>query len=563
MSHSLPLITTIAFAFALAVIFGFIALKLKLPTLVGYLMAGIVIGPFTPGIFADVHIAQELAEIGIMLLMFGVGLHFSLNELLKVRSIAIPGALVQILVATLLGGALSLMWGWSYANALIFGLSLSVASTVVLLRALEERGALESINGHIAVGWLLVEDLAMIVVLVLLPPFSFWLRGSAVEVDNALPFGMILAITLAKVVAFIVLMLLVGKRIFPKILWHIASTGSRELFTLCIIAAAISIAYIASKSFGVSFALGAFFAGIILRESSFSHRAAEESLPLRDIFSVLFFVSVGMLFNPMVLVHEPLKILAIVCIIIIGKSIIAFALVLLFRYPLYTALVVSASLAQIGEFSFILAELGVRFGVLPVEGRSLILAGALISIALNPFVFRLIEPLKKWIENNSISYYFLNHSADPLAQLPINTQEKHLQHHAVLIGYGRVGKRVAQRLTETGIPVVVIDDNREIIADLRGNNLPAVYGSALDLHVLVQAHIADASMLMIVISDTLYVQKMIKNALQLNPQLEIVVRTHNEKEAKLLQSEINGKVFFAEEEIAHNIGSYVLSRYGK
>lgn len=563
MSHSLPLITTIALAFALAVIFGFIALKLKLPTLVGYLFAGIVIGPFTPGIFADVHIAQELAEIGIMLLMFGVGLHFSLNDLLKVRTIAIPGALVQILVATLLGSALALIWGWNYANAFIFGLSLSVASTVVLLRALEERGAIESINGHIAIGWLLVEDLAMIVVLVLLPPFSFWLRGSTSEVDNALPFAMLLGTTLAKVAAFIILMLLVGKRVFPKVLWHIASTGSRELFTLCIIAAAISIAYIASKSFGVSFALGAFFAGIILRESSFSHRAAEESLPLRDIFSVLFFVSVGMLFNPMVLVHEPFKILAIVCIIIIGKSIIAFILVLLFRYPLYTALVVSASLAQIGEFSFILAELGVRFGVLPIEGRSLILAGALISIALNPLVFRLIDPLKKWIENNTRGYHFLDRSVDPLAKLPTTTQDKYLQRHAVLVGYGRVGKRVAQRLAKTGIHFVVVDDNRELIADLRENNLHAVYGNATDPYVLEQAHISHASMLMIVISDTVYVQKMIRNALQLNPSIEIVVRTHNEKEAKLLQSEIKGKVFFAEEEIAHNIGTYVLSRYGK
>lgn len=561
MTHSLPLITTIALAFALAVILGFIALRLKLPTLVGYLLAGIVIGPFTPGLFADVHIAQELAEIGIMLLMFGVGLHFSLDDLLKVRTIAIPGALVQIIVATLLGAATAILWGWSYGHALIFGLSLSVASTVVLLRALEERGAIDSINGHIAVGWLLVEDLAMVVVLVLLPPFSFWLGGSVGAIDNTHSFGIVLGITLAKVAAFIALMLLVGKRIFPMVLWQIARTGSRELFTLCIIAAAISIAYIAAKLFGVSFALGAFFAGMMLRESSFSHRAAEDSLPLRDVFAVLFFVSVGMLFNPMVLIHEPLKILAVICIIILGKSLAAFVLVLAFRYPLYSALVVSASLAQIGEFSFILAELGVRFGVLPVEGRSFILAGALISIALNPLIFNLIDPIKEWLKSRSKLPGFLEHSDDPLAQLPANTQDKYLHKQIVLVGYGRVGKRVAQQLSAEGIPYVVVDNNRELITELRAKGIPAVYGDASEPFVLIQAHIARASLLMIVISDPLYVRKMINHAQALNPGIEAVVRSHNEKETKLLQAEIKGKVFFAEEEIARNMGAYVLNRY--
>ncbi|WP_196188990.1 cation:proton antiporter domain-containing protein, partial [Legionella pneumophila] len=326
MHDALPLITTIAMGFALALILGFIAVRLKMPALVGYLLAGVTIGPFTPGLMANVEIAQELAEIGVMLLMFGVGLHFSLSDLLRVRKIAIPGAIVQMIVATILGGGTAIMWGWDYGSALIFGLSLSVASTVVLLRALEERGTLESINGHIAVGWLLVEDLAMVIVLVLIPPLSHWL-GDNSSVTIHRPLWIVLGLTLIKVTTFIALMFLVGRRFFPKLLWQIARTGSRELFTLCIITAAISIAYVASKLFGVSFALGAFFAGMIMRESSFSHRAAEESLPLRDAFAVLFFVSVGMLFNPAVLVEQPLQVLTVVSIIIIGKSIAAFILV--------------------------------------------------------------------------------------------------------------------------------------------------------------------------------------------------------------------------------------------
>lgn len=399
MHHSLPLITTIALAFALALIFGLIAVRFKLPALVGYLLAGVTIGPFTPGLFADVEIAQELAEIGVMLLMFGVGLHFSFTDLLKVKKIAIPGAIVQMIVATILGGSVAIAWGWSIGNALIFGLSLSVASTVVLLRALEERGILKSANGHIAIGWLLVEDLAMIVVLVLLPPLTHGLGGNvgSFEADQSLT--LVLGITFIKVATFIALMLLVGKRLFPKLLRHIARTGSRELFTLCIVAAAVSIAYGAAMLFGVSFALGAFFAGMMLRESPFSHRAAEESLPLRDAFAVLFFVSVGMLFDPNVLMNHPLQVLMVVAIIVIGKSIAALLLVLCFRYPLHSALIVSASLAQIGEFSFILAELGIRFEMLPVEGRSFILAGALISIAMNPLFFKLIEPIESWVKS--------------------------------------------------------------------------------------------------------------------------------------------------------------------
>ncbi|MCK1859672.1 cation:proton antiporter [Legionella pneumophila] len=447
MHHSLPLITTIAMGFALALILGLISARLKIPPLVGYLLAGIVIGPFTPGLMADISIAHELAEIGVMLLMFGVGLHFSLSDLMRVRKIAIPGAIAQILSATILGGCVAILWDWNYGSALIFGLSLSVASTVVLLRALEERGALESINGHIAVGWLLVEDLVMVVVLVLLPPLAHWL-GDNPLVETHQPLWLVFGSTLVKVSAFIAFMLLAGRRYFPKLLWLVARTGSRELFTLCVITAAISIAYVASKLFGVSFALGAFFAGMIMRESSFSHRAAEESLPLRDAFAVLFFVSVGMLFNPAVLIEQPLQILIVVGIILIGKSIAAFVLVLAFRYPLQSALIVSASLAQIGEFSFILAELGVRLKMLPEEGQSFILAGALISIAINPLVFQLINPVHAWIKSYPRLLSFFERSGDPLAELPMTTKEEYLSGQVVLIGYGRVGKRVAHLLSE-------------------------------------------------------------------------------------------------------------------
>lgn len=563
MHHSLPLITTVALGFALALILGFIAVRFKIPALVGYLLAGVVIGPFTPGLFADVKIAQELAEIGIMLLMFGVGLHFSLDDLKRVRTIAIPGAIVQMIAATLLGGGLAVWWGWDYGSALIFGLSLSVASTVVLLRALEERGALDSINGHIAVGWLLVEDLAMVIVLVLLPSLSHGL-GDKVPVDvQQQPLWVVLSLTLLKVLSFIILMFVVGRRLLPKLLWHVARTGSRELFTLCVITAAISIAYAAAQLFGVSFALGAFFAGMILRESSYSHRAAEESLPLRDAFAVLFFVSVGMLFNPMVLVEQPLQVLSVVAIIIIGKSIAAFILVLAFHYPLRSALIVSASLAQIGEFSFILAELGIRFGLLPEEGRHFILAGAIISIAMNPLIFKLINPVHNWVKSHPTILALFERGNDPLAELPLTTQDEYLAGQVVLVGYGRVGKRIANLLTEHTIPFVVVDENRDIIIQLREADMAAVYGDASEPSVLIQGHIARASMLMIVVSDTVHVRKMIACARALNPDIEIVVRSHDEEEALFLQNEVPGKVFFAEGEIADNMGQYALNRYGK
>ena len=384
MDHNLTLITTIASGFGLALIFGFIAERCRLPALVGYLFAGILIGPATPGYVADISIASQLSELGVMLLMFGVGLHFSINDLMSVKRIALPGAIVQMAIATVLGMALANWWGWTFGEGLIFGLALSCASTVVLLKALEARGILDSMNGKIAIGWLVVEDLVTVLVLVLMPPLAAILGG--VSLDNtatlATPLWQTVSFTLLQVTGFIVLMLVVGKRLLPWILWHVAKTGSRELFTLAVISAAIGIACGAALLFSVSFALGAFFAGMVMRESEFSHRAAEESLPLRDAFAVLFFVSVGMLFEPAILVEKPLSVLVVVAVIVLGKSIAAMMITLALRYPLNTALTVAASLAQIGEFSFILAGLGVSLGILPAEGMSLILAGALISMAI-------------------------------------------------------------------------------------------------------------------------------------------------------------------------------------
>lgn len=430
MPHSVTLITTIAAAFGFALILGFIAVRLKLPALVGYLIAGVIIGPATPGFVANLELSLQLAEIGVMLLMFGVGLHFSLDDLLAVRRIALPGAIVQIVIATELGMAATSLWGWSFGAGIVFGLALSVASTVVLLRALENRGVLESINGRIAVGWLVVEDLAMVLLLVLLPPLSGWLGSDAAYgvAEGAEDRDLLttLALTLGQVSVFIILMLIVGRRVFPWLLWQVARTGSRELFTLCVIAAAVGIAYGSAELFGVSFALGAFFAGMVMRESALSHRAADESLPLRDAFSVLFFVSVGMLFDPEMLIREPLRVFVVVAIIVFGKTLAAFLLVLAFRYPLNTALTVSASLAQIGEFSFILAGLGVSLKLLPTEGQSLILAGALISIALNPLVFHAIEPVQAWIRSRSKLARALERPDDPLAELPVTVDQNAL-----------------------------------------------------------------------------------------------------------------------------------------
>lgn len=558
MDHSIPLITTIAAGLGLALILGFIAARLHLPALVGYLVAGIVIGPFTPGFVADTNLASQLAEIGVMLLMFGVGLHFSLSDLLAVRKIAIPGAIVQIAAATAMGMGAATLWGWSPAAALVFGISLSVASTVVLLRALESLGLLESFNGRIAVGWLVVEDLAMVLVLVLLPPLAAVLTGTTPADGGDL--WRSIATTLLQVSVFVALMLVVGRRVFPWLLWQVQKVGSRELFTLCVVAAAVGIAYGATKIFGVSFALGAFFAGMVLRESQFSHRAAEETLPLRDAFAVLFFVSVGMLFDPRILVDQPLRVMAVVGIIIFGKSIAAAVLVLLLRYPLHTALTVSASLAQIGEFSFILVALGASLGVTPPETQSLVVAGALISIALNPLVFKGIQPLQDWLLARSQLARSLAARDDPLAELPMTTDPKFLAQQVVLVGWGRVGRELAAGLQADGVPFVVAEQNRDLVEKLRLSGIPAVFGDAAQPEVLIQAHIARARMLVIATPETMGVRQMADTARLLNPAIEIVVRSHNEEEARRLEEDLSSRVFVGEHELALAMTRYVLGR---
>jgi CPA2 family monovalent cation:H+ antiporter-2 len=564
MPHDISLIATIAASFGLAMVFGLVASHLKMPPLVGYLLAGIVVSPATPGYVADVSLAGQLAEIGIMLMMFGVGLHFSLNDLMSVRRIAVPGAIFQIAVATLMGVVVSTWWGWDLGASLVLGLSLSVASTVVLLRALEAKGLLKSINGQIAVGWLVVEDLVMVLILVLLPALS-GLLGSAGTAGqsgvSATELWTTVGITLAKVTAFIVLMLVVGRRVLPKLLWWVARTGSQELFTLSVVAIAVGVAFSAGILFDVSFALGAFFAGMMMRESEYSHRAAAESLPLRDAFAVLFFVSVGMLFDPAVIWNEPAKLLAVVAIIMIGKTVAAVVLVLLFRYPLNTALTVGASLAQIGEFSFILASLGVALGLMPPEGQSLVLAGALISIAANSAMFAAIDPLRRWALGRSGMARRLEQDNDPLAELPASTNPALLANHVVLVGYGRVGKRIAAALVAHNIPYLVADQNRELIDALRQGGVVAISGDANTPEVLIQAHIREAAMLVVAIPDMVEVRQLVRIAKNLNPGIAVVLRTHSEDEAQLLSQEGTGEVFVAEHELAKGMTTHILAKF--
>jgi CPA2 family monovalent cation:H+ antiporter-2 len=429
---------------------------------------------------------------------------------------------------------------------------------------LESRGVLETVNGRIAVGWLVVEDLVMVLVLVVLPPLalSLGVRGdTAAHAAAERSLLTTLAFTLGRIALFVALMLIVGRRLFPKVLWHIARTGSRELFTLCVIAAAVGIAYGSAELFGVSFALGAFFSGMVLRESPLSYRAAEESLPLRDAFSVLFFVSVGMLFEPQVLLREPLHVTVVAAIIILGKSLAAFFLVLVFRYPLNTALTVCASLAQIGEFSFILAGLGISLGIMPAEGQSLILAGAIISIAFNPLLFRAIEPAQNWIRARSKLAQALERPDDPLAALPLTVDLNRLTGQVVLVGYGRVGRRIGEALTAAGIAFVVTEANREIVERLRKAGIPAVSGDAAEPGVLIQAHIHRARMLVIATPDTLDVRRMIETARTVNPRIETVVRTHSEEEARLLEKDRVGRVFLGGRELARSMIQHVLDSY--
>ncbi|GAB3739064.1 cation:proton antiporter [Silanimonas algicola] len=558
MPHDVTLIIMLAAAFGGALVLGWLAHRLRLPAIVGFLAAGVLIGPATPGYVADMALASQLAEIGVMLLMFGVGLHFSLDDLMKVRGIALPGALLQIAAALAMGFGLATWWDWSWGAGLVFGMTLSVASTVVLLKALEARGLLETSDGKIAVGWLVVEDLVMVLVLVLLPvvaPLMLSEGTGATVTGKAL--GAAIGLTVLKVTAFFVVMLVIGRRVYPKLLWAIAKTGNRELFTLAVVSSAIGIAVGAAALFDVSFALGAFFAGMMMRESDFSHRAAEESLPLRDAFAVLFFVSVGMLFDPAVLVEEPLRVLAVVGVVVVGKTIAAILVVRALRYPWRTALTVGGSLAQIGEFSFILAGLGLALGLLGQEAMNLIVAGAVVSIAINPLLFAAIEPLKRRLEAKGAAQALPQDLSDPLAVLPDHVDAQALRDHVVLVGYGRVGRVLAEQLAARGLPFVVVETQRDQVEALRARGQPAVLGDAQLPEVLVQAHLQHARLLVVAAPDLLAVRGIAKTAQALRPNIRVLLRTHSADEAELLAGAHLGEVFYAERELAIGLADRV------
>ncbi|MER9507060.1 YbaL family putative K(+) efflux transporter [Mesorhizobium sp. M0579] len=582
MPHDTPLIATIVAGLGLAFIFGALANRFRIPPLVGYLVAGVLVGPNTPGFVADAGLANELAEIGVILLMFGVGLHFSLKDLLSVRAIAVPGAIVQIGFATALGAGLAWMLGWSMGAGLVFGLALSVASTVVLLRALQERRLIETERGRIAVGWLIVEDLAMVLALVLLPALAGVLGGQPQVDDHAsllsLPasYGIwgVVGLTLAKVVAFVVVMLVVGRRVIPWILHYVAHTGSRELFRLAVLAIALGVAYGAAKLFGVSLALGAFFAGMIMSESELSHRAAEESLPLRDAFSVLFFVSVGMLFDPFSLMNNGWPILATLAIIVIGKSLAAFVIVIAFRYPLGTALMISASLAQIGEFSFILAELGVGLKLLPEQGRDLILAGAILSILANPLMFLALDWMKPWLDARAAK------AAPPEEAKPIGpaTQPGQvasvaaaakedgppprttLSGHTILIGYGRVGSLVGAALKQASLPFLVIEDADKTLARLRDDGVEIVSGNAASAGVFAAANPQGAKRLILAIPNAFEAGQIVLRARAANPGINVIARAHSDAEVEHLNGLGADTVIMGEREIARGIVQEVLEQ---
>ncbi|MCA1455567.1 Kef family K(+) transporter [Bradyrhizobium sp. BRP22] len=551
MLHHTPLIATIVAGLGLAFVFGALAQRFRLPPLVGYLLAEVAVGPFTPGFVADQSLATELAELGIILLMFGVGLHFSLNDLLSVRAIALPGAVVQIAVATLMGLALALAMDWTIGAGLVFGLALSVASTVVLLRAMQERRLMDTDRGKIAVGWLIVEDLAMVLALVLLPALASVLGGNG-DAQTVGPLAArlglgltgTLLLTVAKVGLFIALMLVVGRRLIPWILHYVAHTGSRELFRLAVLAIALGVAFGATKLFDVSLALGAFFAGMMLTESPLSQRAAQESLPLRDAFAVLFFVSVGMLFDPMSVVREPWPLIGTLFIITIGKSVAAFLIVLAFRHPVSTALTISASLAQIGEFSFILAEIGVVSNLLPKEGRDLILAGSILSIMLNPLIFAGVDWLIPRLDRGGAS----PETAAPPAREKIPVTG--LTGHAILVGYGRVGNIVGNAMKEAGQPFLVIEDADAIVSGLKQKSIEAIMGNAARADVLAAANPSAARYLVVAIPEAFEAGQIVQQARAANPDIRTIARAHSDAEVEHLARLGADTVIMGEREIA-------------
>jgi CPA2 family monovalent cation:H+ antiporter-2 len=540
MHHNTPLISTVVVGLVLAFVLGAIAQRIRISPLVGYLLAGVVMGPFTPGYVADQNIANELAEIGIILLMFGVGLHFSLKDLLSVRAIAVPGAVVQITAATVMGLGLGWTLGWSVGKGIMFGLALSTASTVVLLRALQERRLIETERGRIAVGWLIVEDIAMVLTLVLLPALAGLLNGEAADGVALSALAWPIAVTLGKVVAFVAFMLVVGRRVIPWILHYVAHTGSRELFRLAVFAISLGVAFGAAILFDVSFALGAFFAGMILSESELSQRAANETLPLRDAFAVLFFVSVGMLVDPAIIVKEPLPLLATLFIILVGKSVAAFAIVRLFGHPNSTALTISASLAQIGEFSFILVSLGVSLSLMTERGRDLVLAGAIISIMLNPLFFALLDRIL--VDKKDAAVPPSEDKPAPREPVPVSTQTNHV----VLVGHGRVGSVVSRALRAANTPLLVIGT----IERLMEEGVEVITGNAAAPDMLQAANVGQARGLLVAIPDAFEGGQIVAKARAISPGLPIIARAHSEEEIAHLKFHGATSVIMGEMEIA-------------
>ncbi|MCC2656723.1 MAG: TrkA-N:Sodium/hydrogen exchanger [Panacagrimonas sp.] len=561
--HELPLIGTMAMGLGLAFVGGLIAVRLGFPSLAGYLLAGIVVGPFTPGFVADADVASELAEIGVILLMFGVGTHFSVRDLWAVRRIALPGAIVQIVVATILGAGAAMHWGWSPGAGLVFGLALSVASTVVLLRALQERGLVDSVNGRIAVGWLVVEDLVMVLALILLPALAGFLGGSpggAPGIGDSL--GMTILLTFAKIGAFFALMYVVGLRLFPWLSAQLTRAGSAELATLFVTAMAISLAFGAAVGFGVSFALGAFLAGVVVNEAELSHRFSNQIQVLEHVFAVLFFVSVGMLFDPSILVEEPLRVLLVTAIIMVGKSLAAFGLVVLLRYPLNAAATVSASLAQIGEFSFILASLGVGLGLLPEEGRDLILAGAILSITLNPAAFRLAERLILRRPSSDDAGVGVAETIAPMAA-PVIVDAESLTgegegEHVVLVGYGRVGRIVGRDLAIAGVPFCVVENNRDVVERLRKRGMRVVFGDATVADLLAQVDLAQARAVVIAIPNADEARRVFKLVRGARPDLPVVVRANDRDDVEFFRGEGGGQALLAEDALGHALSRAVV-----
>jgi CPA2 family monovalent cation:H+ antiporter-2 len=556
MPHDTPLIATIVVGLCLAFVFGVLAQRIRISPLVGYLLAGVALGPFTPGFVADQSLASELAEIGVILLMFGVGLHFSLKDLWSVRAIAVPGAIGQIAVATLFGMALAHLLGWSLGAGLTFGLALSVASTVVLLRALQERRIINTERGRIAVGWLIVEDLVMVLALVLLPALVPLLDGS---VASATSYGLqdiakTIAFTIAKVAAFVVIMLVVGRRVIPWVLHYVAHSGSRELFRLAVLSIALGCAYGATQFFDVSFALGAFFAGMILSESALSQQAASETLPLRDAFAVLFFISVGMLFDPGILLRDPLSVLATVAIILVAKSVAALAIVRAFGRPWGTAATIAVSLAQIGEFSFILAGLGVTLGLMPEHGRELILAGAIISILLNPMLFFALDRAKPWLDRLDGVAPQPAAAADadapeysPRVSAPVRTpapptpskptgdfEATTQRDHTVLVGYGSIGRWIGEALMRADVPLFVIDERDDIVVQLKAGGIEAIAASAPP--ALEVANLPNAHALMVAVPEAFEAGQIVAQARAANPDLYIIAHAHSGTEAEYLSN---------------------------